>query len=145
MLQDHSLKSLKNFNPNKSEFKKITADGNTIKTKELDLRDVKVIYNLVLYNKPTNVGFFKKYCMDFNRKGNKGELEYEGTMNVITGKIKWRKIKTVDGFAKDFYSDEMKSKCQWEKSNQSSEDKKKYFGDKFQLEAQWDPKYSFHQ
>lgn len=123
-----AIRIIKNFNPNKSEFKKITADGDTIKTKKLDLRDVKVIYNLVLYNKPSNVGFFKKYCMDFNRQGNKGELEYEGTMNVVTGKIKWRKIKTVDGFAKDFYSDEMKSKCQWEKSSQSSEDKKKYFG-----------------
>ena len=55
-----------------------------------------------MYKKPTNVGFFKKYCMDYNRDGNRGELEYDGIMDVITGKIKWEKIKTVDGFSKIF-------------------------------------------
>lgn len=123
-----AIRIIKNFNPSKSEFKKITINGNTASEKKLNLKEVKVTYNLVLYKKPTNVGFFKKYCMDYNRDGNRGELEYEGIMDVITGKIKWEKIKTVDGFSKDFYSDEMKNKCRWEKSSQSSEDKKKYFG-----------------
>lgn len=123
-----AIKIIKSFDPTKSEFKKITADGNTIKTEKIDTKNVKVKYNIVLYNKPNNVGFFKKYCMDYNRDGNKGELEYEGLMNVITGKIDWVQIKTVDGFSKDFYNDKMREKCKWQKSNQSKEDKEKYFG-----------------
>ena len=30
------------------------------------------------------------------------ELEYEGMMSVITGKIKWMQIRTVDGFSQIF-------------------------------------------
>lgn len=124
----HAINIIKSFDPNKNEFKKITANGNTVKTEKIDPKNVKVKYNVVLYKKPTNVGFFKKYCMDYNRDGNKGELEYEGLMNVITGKIKWMKIKTVDGFGQEFYNDSLRSKCKWDKSKESNEDKVKYFG-----------------
>ena len=121
-----AIKIVKNYNPKSGGFKKITVDGNSIKTEKVDPNSVRVIYNKKIKDAPT----LRLFCMEFNREGNEGEIEYSGLMNVITGEIDWYKIKTISGWSSNFYTDEMKKQCIWLRNKSNKDFIKNYFGHK---------------
>ena len=53
-----------------------------------------------------------------NHLREKGELEYEGELNVINNTIKWHSIKTVNGFDKlRFGTISQQNKCNWKRED----------------------------
>ena len=122
-----AIKIVKSYDPKKSKFKKITVEGNTIKSEKVDPNSVRVIYTKKIVNDAQSL---KLFCMDFNRDSNSGKIEYSGLMDVISGEIDWYKIKTIEGFSNEYYDEAMKEKCVWLRKKSKKDFIDNYFGTK---------------
>lgn len=120
-----AIKIVKSYDPKKSKFKKITIEGNTIRSEKVDPNSVKVVYTKKIVNDAPSL---KLFCMDFNRDTNSGKIEYSGLMNVISGEIDWYKIKTISGFSNEYYDEAMKEKCVWLRKKSNKDFIDNYFG-----------------
>ena len=121
---NRAIKIIKNFNPDKQDFRKITVEGNSIHSERIDPKSLKVSFIKKIRGAP----ILRVFCMDYNKNNFSGEIEYRGVMNVITGKIKWNYIKTLNGWHNNFYTDILKNKCQWQREKVDSDFQEKYMG-----------------